>query len=257
MHTAPWKTPKDNKVADKVNLKSTFAKLNESLAGAFDGLGVRRAFTVPYTEGHSAADHIKAVGAVSDQHGGATANLLSSYHHESGKGWGSGEGETVGHPVSKLQETVIPKDSEPAKEAIEAAQSHLNGFKKLLGPEDPDFQTAQNQLNLVKKTDGAGMSLMDFGVMLQQIMLKPTQKITRNHALANADTPASEMESGLGHAEPQEQGPEEAQGGASGGPGEAQAAPQGSEAAPAQTAQAAPPGAAQPASPPAPAAQQA
>jgi hypothetical protein len=231
-----------------VNLKQTYAKLNESLAKTFDSLGVRRAFTAPYTEGHSMADHVKSVGAISDQHGGLATNLLSSYHHSGKSGWGSGEGETVAHPVAKLQETIIPKDSEAAKEAVQAAQTHLNGFKELLGKDDPDVLNVQSQLNLVKKTDGANMSAFDFGVMLQQIMFSLTQKVTRTHMLANANTPASEMESGLGHAEPQEQGPEEAQGVGGGqetAQGATQTASQGSEAAPAQTAQQGAPQAAQ------------
>lgn len=225
-------------MAVKTNLKSSFAKVNEALAGAFDDLGIRRAFTVPYTEGHSASDHIKAVGAVLSQHGGATTNLLSSHHHEGKKGWGSGEGETVAHPVNKLQSTVIPKDSEAAKKVIQAVQTHLNGFKELLGADDPDVQAAQNQLNLVKRTEAAGMTAFDLGVMVQNFMFKLTQKTVRTHSLANANTPASEMESGLGHTEPSEEGLEEAQGGQETAQGDASDASQGSATAP--TVQAAP-----------------
>ena len=71
-----------------------------------------------------------------------------SAHQTTGKGWGSDEGHTVGHPSEKLHQTMIPKNDENAKAAIAAAQSMVNNFKKLLGDDDPTVQTAQGHLNL-------------------------------------------------------------------------------------------------------------
>jgi hypothetical protein len=233
-----------------VNLKKSYAKLNEKLAAAFDGMGVRRGFTIPYVEGHSMADHINAINQVTGEHGGLANFLLQTYHTD-GK-WGSGDGETVGHPVDRLRSTVIPKDDKGAKEAIEAAQDHINNFKKLLGDDDADVTTAQRQLDLVKATDGTGMNAFEFGVFLQNIMLRMTQKVGRMYMVANANTPANQLESGTGAAEKDHSGDETSEpggNGAQGTPGGAQAAPQGSEAGAAPAApggaQAAPGGAPQ------------
>ena len=128
------------------------------------------------------AEHINAVGAAAAQNGGVTANLVTSGHHAAGKGYGSSDGKTVGHPAEKLRQTIIPKDDENAKSVIEAAQKCVTDFKFLLGDDDPDAQSAQGHLNLVKKTNGAGMSLFDFGVLMIQMMFKPTQAIARTHS---------------------------------------------------------------------------
>lgn len=207
-----------------VDIRKSYSKLNEKLAGAFDSLGVRRSATIPYTDGHDMADHVNAVQAVAMEHGGFANNVANSYHHAGKKGWDSADGETTLHPVEKLRMTTIPKDSKVAKEAIEAAQEHVNNLKKLLGDADPDVQATQNQLNLVKRSDGTGMNLFDFGVMLQQIMTKPTQKVAKQALLGTAPQAGGETSpeapGGDQGGEPQQ----EAQGGA-------QAAPQGQEAA--------------------------
>lgn len=169
-------------MADKVNLQKSFAMLNEKLATQFDESGVRRSFTVPYIDGQKTDEHIAAVGQAAAQAGGLTANLLTTAHHSSGKGWGTGDGHTVAHPSEKLRTTIIPKDDEHAKASIAAAQTHLNNMEKLLGEDDPAIQTAQSQLGLVKKSDGQGMNLLDFGVMLTQIMFPPMQAIAKAHS---------------------------------------------------------------------------
>jgi len=164
-----------------VNLQKSFSSLNEHLAKQFDGAGVHRSFTVPFVEGQPTADHVASVGQAAATAGGITGNLITSAHRAGGKGYGSGDGETAGHPVQKLKETVIPKDDENAKASILATQKHLNNIKSLLGDNDPTVQTAQSQLDLVKKTDGAGMNLFDFGVMLQQLVFAPLQAVARAH----------------------------------------------------------------------------
>jgi hypothetical protein len=166
----------------KVNLQKSFSLLNERLQKQIDGSGVKRNFTVPYIEGQPTADHIKAVGAAAAQTGGLTGNLLTTAHHSDGKGWGTGDGHTVGYSGDKLRTTTIPKGDEKAKATIDAAQAHINNFKKLLGDDDPQVTTAQHQLDLVKKTDGAGMTLLDFAVLVSQIMHAPTQAIARAHS---------------------------------------------------------------------------
>ena len=169
-------------MADTVNLKKSYSALNEKLTQLFDESGVRRTFTVPYVEGQPMADHISAVGQVASQSGGLTGNMITSAHHSTGKGWGSGDGHTVGHSTDKLRMAVIQKGDPHAKAAVDAAQKHINNLKFLLGDNEPSIQTAQSQLDLVKKTDGAGMNLLDFGGMLTQIMLRPTQAAARAHS---------------------------------------------------------------------------
>ena len=234
-------------MADSVNLMKSNSKLNESLAHQFDKSGVKRSFTVPYVDGQSMDDHIDAVGQAAGEVGGLTKNLVTTAHHSEGKGWGSGEGHTVGHPSDKLRTTIIPKDDEHAKATIAAAQAHLNNFAKLLGDDDPTVQTAKGQLKLVQKTDGAGMNLLDFGVMMTQIMFKPTQKVAQMHDATKEGGIHPKMRG------PQAQPPQEAQGepqGASSGggtPEDQAAAPSAPGAPPAPAA----PGAAAPAAPPA------
>jgi hypothetical protein len=212
------------KMAETVNLKRSYALMNEKLAHQFDGSGVKRSFTVPYVGGQSTEDHVSAVGQAATQSGGLTGNLLTSAHHSSGKGWGSGEGQTTGHPAEKLRTTIIPKNDPHAKETIDAAQKHLNNIETLLGDKDPAVQTAQSQLNLVKRSDGAGMNLLDFGTFLTQIMYAPHQAVARAHSDAHPDGMAPHLRAPHGTPVPEGQ--------------ETPAAPQGGE----QTAEAAPTG---------------
>jgi hypothetical protein len=197
-----------------VNLQKNYSSLNEKLAKLFDESGVRRSFTVPYIEGQAMADHITAVGTAASQNGGLTGNMLTSGHHADGKGYGSGDGKTVGHPAEKLRQTIIPKDDKNAEAVIAAAQKCVTDFKFLLGENDPDAQTAQGHLNLVKKTNGAGMNLFDFGVLMIQMMLKPSQAIARAHSGTKQGGHAAHLR-GPEAQQAQEQ-PEQAQGGAQG-----------------------------------------
>lgn len=168
-------------MADKVNLQKSYSALNEKVAKLFDDSGARRAFTVPYIDGQPMAEHIQAVGQAASKTGGLTANLLTTMHHSNGKGWGSGDGHTIGHPAHQLRNTIIPKDDENAKAAIAAAQHHLDNIGKVLGKDNQVVQTANSQLSFVKKTDGVGMNLLDFGVMLLQIMHAPNQTVAREY----------------------------------------------------------------------------
>lgn len=127
------------------------------------------------------SDHITAVGKAATQAGGFDSNMMTSYHRSDGKGWNSGEGETAGFPASKLRSILIPPKDARAKAAIDAAQGYLNEISKAVGSDEPSVQTANNQLALVKKTDGAGMNLADFGIFLVQIMHQPTQAMARAH----------------------------------------------------------------------------
>ena len=168
-------------MADSVNLQKDFGRLNEALIKQFDESGVPRSFTVPYIEGQPMADHITSVGQAASQVGGLTKNFIASAHHSGGKGFGSGDGHTVGHLSDKLRTTIIPKDDENAKTTIAAAQKYLNDIKKVMGDDSPEVTAAHSQLALVKKTEGAGMNLLDFGVMMIQLMHAPTQAVARAH----------------------------------------------------------------------------
>jgi hypothetical protein len=169
-------------MADTVHLKNDYSKLNEALIKLFDESGVKRSFTVPYINGQEMSEHINSVGTAAKQTGGLSKNLVMSAHHSSGKGWGSDEGHTVGHASEKLRQTMIPKDDANAKAAIAAAQKMVTNLKFLLGDDDPTVQTAQGHLNLVKPTQGAGMSLFDFGSLLIAALQKPIQAASRAHS---------------------------------------------------------------------------
>jgi hypothetical protein len=166
----------------KVNLQRSYSKLNESIVKLYDESGVRRSLTVPYVDGQDMAEHISAVGQAAGESGGLTKSLILSAHHSTGKGWGSGDGHSVGFLADKLRTTLIPKDDENAKAAISAAQTHINNLSTLLGKDNPVIQTAQGQLNLVKQTNGQSMNLLDFGVMLTQLMYRPSQAVAKAHS---------------------------------------------------------------------------
>lgn len=226
----------------KINLQKSYSALNEKLATQFDESGIKRSFTVPYIEGQSMEDHIGAVGQAATQSGGLTGNLLMTAHHSTGKGWGSGDGHTVGYPSDKLRTTAVLKDDEHAKATIAAAQKHLDNVAALVGDDDPAVKTANSQLALVKKADGAGMNLLDFGVMMTQLMYGPNQSVARAHSGTKEGGHAPHLRAPGATAAPEEgQESQEAPPGeeqAEGGPEvqqaapEAAGAPQGAPAAP-------------------------
>lgn len=164
-----------------VNLHKMYSAVNSSLTKLFDNLGVQRTFTIPYVDGQDMSEHVQTVGKAAGAHGGLAKNFVTTSHHSDGKGWGTGDGHTVGHPTHSLRSTVIPKDDADAKAAIQATQKYLKAIGSLLGDNDPSVETAMNKLALVKKTDAAGMNLFDFGTLLIQILHAPTQAVARAH----------------------------------------------------------------------------
>ena len=204
-------------MAERVNVRKSFANVNESLIRLFDESGVRRSFTVPYIDGQDTADHIKSVSAAAGQAGGLGNNLLMTAHHSEGKGFGTGDGHTVAHPVDKLWNAVIPADDKNAKAAIDAAQTHINNVGKLIGDNDPAVKTADGQLALVKKTDAAGMNLFHFGVFLTQILHPVNQAIARaSAASANKGAAIDEDEESLSGATGPGEAPEDTEASAGG-----------------------------------------
>jgi hypothetical protein len=164
-----------------VKLQRAYSRMNEAITKLFDGSGVKRSATIPYIDGQQTHEHITAVGNALQQAGGLTKNLLTSFHHSGGAGWGSGDGSTVAHPADALRSTIIPKGSENAEAAISACRSLLSDIEKLLGANDPTVKVAKAQLGLVSKHDAQGMNCLDFGVSLQQICHLPLQSVARKH----------------------------------------------------------------------------
>ncbi len=165
-----------------IKLQNAFSLLNERVRELFDHSGVRRAFTVPYIEGQQMDEHVNAVGLAAAQSGGLTNNLLTTAHHSGGKGYGSGDGHTVGHSSEALRNTIITKDNPQAIAAIKACRSLLNKISSLLGDEDPAVKTAKSQLNIIGKNQGAGMNCLDFAVGLIQTTSAPIQAVARAHS---------------------------------------------------------------------------
>lgn len=211
-----------------IKLQKSFSVLNEKIAKLLDESGVRRSFTVPYVEGQAMDEHIQGVGKAASQSGGLSSNIILTAHHSEGKGWGSGEGHTIGYPGDKLRSTIIPKNDENAKAAIEAAQAHLNNVEKLLGEKDPAIVTANSQLSLIKKNSGAGMNLLDFAVMLLQVMYAPNQAVARAHSGSKQDGHSPKLRAPHN---PGRQSAQETVQGAQGEPQEAEQAPEGQPAA--------------------------
>ena len=219
-------------MADKINVQKTFSGVNEALTKLFDESGVKRTFTVPYIDGQGMDEHINAVGQAANDTGGLTNNLITTQHHSSGKGWGSGEGHTVGFLADHLRDTIVPADDENAKAAIAAAQKHINEIAKGLGDDDPAIKVANGQLALLKKHDGAGMNLMDFGVMIQQMLHAPNQAIARAHSGKKDGGHAPHLRPPGKVSEDQQEGGSEDQGGEEQAPAAGEAAPA-AQAAPA------------------------
>ena len=192
-------------MADTVNLHKSYSGVNSALAKAFDGNGVKRSFTVPYVDGQATAEHVQAIGAAAAQSGGLAKNLVTSAHKDGGKGYGYGEGETAGHPTHDLMNTVISDKDEDAKKALDATQTHLNNLKKILGKNAPTIKTAQNQLDLIGKRDGAGMTLYDFAVGLLNLITPPMQAVARAHHAVNHGGPGLEQDEVNAMNEPQEE----------------------------------------------------
>lgn len=165
----------------RIDLHSAFAAVNESLANLYDALGVRRAFTLPFVQGHDMSQHIQAVQQISQQHGGITENLLSTYHHAGKGGWNSAAGETVGHPVENLQTTLIPKDFPEAIKVIAATRTLITKAATLIGDKDPAIVQARSQLGLLNRSNAAQMNLFDFGSMIQFIAQPVLQSVAKAH----------------------------------------------------------------------------
>lgn len=173
----------DENAADgSVNLHRAFSRLQESLTKLFDEAGVKRSFKVSYLDGQSTADHVAAVGKVAMQAGGLTKNLITSAHHAGGKGWGTGDGATIGHNSESLRSTIVLKNDKNAIAAIKAAKSLVNKIGDLIGDDEPAIKIAKSQLALVGQQDAQGMTLLDVGVALQNIVHAPLQAIARAHS---------------------------------------------------------------------------
>jgi hypothetical protein len=168
-----------------INLRASYNRVNEDLSKLFDERGIKRTFSVPFTAGQM-SDHIKAVGKVADDHGGLAASFVTSAHHAGGRGYGSTDGSTQGHSVDKLRATHIPKDDEMAIRVIADARTLLNQIAELLGKDEPTVVTARSQLNLAASSNGQGMTLYDFAVLIIQLLHPPVQAVARRHALVKA-----------------------------------------------------------------------
>lgn len=158
------------------------AALSDSMIKLYDELGVPRSFSVPYVLGQPMSGHVEAVGAAAGGNGGLSKNLVTTAHDPAGKGYNTGEGQTVGHGVAGLMQTVIPQDDPRAKQTLTLAQAQLDNFGEMLGKDNPAVQSAQSTLDQIKSTNGAGMNLLNFGVALQQLMVVPAQLIAQKQA---------------------------------------------------------------------------
>src|ERR1700680_1093034 len=168
----------ENAVAGEgVTLQRAYSKLNSAVTALFDGLGVRRSATVAHVAGESMSDHIDAVSKVLPTIGGVTANLSTATHTKHDPNGGA----TVLHPADKLRSTIVPKDNDLAKAAINACRSFVNKVESLVD-ETPEVKMAKSQLALISKQDGAGMSSFDLGAALLSVPGPLIQLVARLHS---------------------------------------------------------------------------
>jgi hypothetical protein len=169
----------------KVNLHNAFSAVHEALSDLFDKLGVPRAFTVPYVDsGTGMADQVKAVSAAAQEHGGdLTKFVVSSFHHSGKGGWGSSHGESVGHRVEALQETIVPKDDVQAIKVVASLRSLVNKTASLLGSNDPVITRARSQLQLLAASNMAGMNTFDVATIVTVIASDVVRAAARAHLL--------------------------------------------------------------------------
>lgn len=171
----------DGTDGEPVNIHKAFAAVQENLIKLFDELGIKRNLTVPYIEGGDMASHLDAVSQAAAQAGGLTKTLIASHHHTSGKGFGTGEGHSVGYNSERLRETLIPADDKNAKKLLASAKSLVSKAESLLGPEENAVKIAKAQLNVMGKHDLAGMNAMDVGVAIQNLFVPVLQALARAH----------------------------------------------------------------------------
>jgi hypothetical protein len=169
-------------MSQPVNLHKAFSKVNEALTAVNDGLGVHRSFSVPYVDGQATNEHINAVGAAGAEAGGLMANLLTTAHRSGGRGYGSGDGETVGYNAAKLRETLVPENSELAIKAIGATKHFLSLAASLLGDKNPKILSARSVLHLIDETNGEGMNLLDFNIALQSLVTPVLKAVAKAHS---------------------------------------------------------------------------
>jgi hypothetical protein len=162
---------------ESANLQRGYSKLNCAIAELFDGLGVRRSATIPHIAGENLAQHLDAISNVLPTIGGVTANLLTATHTKHDQNGGA----TIAHPAPKLREAIIPKNSEAAKAAIAAERSFISKCAFLLGDDDSAVKIAKSQIDLIGKSDLAGMTAFDAGVGLLSIPGPLIQKVAQMH----------------------------------------------------------------------------
>jgi hypothetical protein len=165
-----------------VKLHRAFSALNSALTKLADESGCKRSATIPYIHGQDMSDHIATVGQALSTWGGITANILTTSHRPDGRGFGSGDGESVAHLGEALRSTIIPKNDKNAIAAISACKKLIGQIASLVGDDDPAVKTAKSQLDLVGKHDAEGMTVLDLMIALQNIPHVPLQAVARAHS---------------------------------------------------------------------------
>jgi hypothetical protein len=165
-----------------VRLHALFSKVNQRLSELFQALGVKQMLNVPFVHGEDMSNHVQAIAGAAKQAGTPLVKIfLAPHHRENGRGWKSGDGATHGYPTEELTKVIVPKDFQPAIDAIAATRSYLNAIAKFM-PDEPTVKAAQEKLKFISATNGSGMNLFHLGTALQQLCGPPTAAISRQHA---------------------------------------------------------------------------
>lgn len=167
--------------AHKVNIHKSVSRVNEALAKLFDSNGIKRRFSVPYIDGQGHAEHVAALHKVLEKSGGIGNSFITTYHKQEGGGWGSADGETVGHDSTHLHLPVKSEDAD-AMAVIGAVRTLLNQASHLLGDKNAVVVQSRSQLKLISAHNGAGMELGQFGSAMVELTAQVVQAIARAHS---------------------------------------------------------------------------
>ena len=164
----------DEEVASSVNLLKLYSHLNSAIGELFQNLGIKPSLTYPHTD-ENMADHITNFGTALRKGGHSiTSNLIVATHtRHDPKG-----GSTTAFPTDRLRQTLIPKNFEPAIQALTACKTLVNKAAALI-PDEPAAKHAKSQIKIIGQNNLTDMTAFDAGAALIAIIHPLFQALAR------------------------------------------------------------------------------
>lgn len=172
-----------------VQISRDVSRVQEKLTALIDSAGVKRSIHVPYLN-EPAENHIRGVANAAKEVGGLSQNILSTFHHGSGDGFGSSHGLTAGWRSDDLKSAIVPKDSDAAKAVCTAANRLVSQAASLIGEKNPAIAQAKSMLQVICKNNLSGMSLFDAAISMTNISHSVVQSLAREYSNSHPDGPA-------------------------------------------------------------------